>query len=215
MKKAILIILFFELCSFLYIYIEKEDSNGYSIRKIWNLLIGKFENSDELPFFLSQPNLTFTNYPLKTQNQKVLINEHGYRGDVLKVKKNKDFIRVLFLGESTTFGYKVDDNSTYVKILEEKFKSEYKTEFINGGILGASSSEVLSNYVFKFQYYDPDIVVIKTGLNELDLFMFENYQPDYTNFRNNNFNIKILPPIGRLLLKSNLLSIIYIKFFVD
>lgn len=169
--------------------------------------------NESLPFFLAQPNITLSNYPNKSNDAEELVNDHGYRGKLIKVKRNSKK-RILFLGESTTFGYGVSNSNNYIRILEDSLNKKYDLEFINAGILGATSSEVLSNYIFKYKYYDPDIVVIKIGLNELDKFLYDNYQPDYSNFRNINFNIYELPTNSKYLLKSNFVSLIYIKLFV-
>jgi lysophospholipase L1-like esterase len=215
-KKALsffVLILIIELFSYLYLKLENENENGVTTNKIRAQLLGVNIGKRGLPYFLCQPNITLSNYPNKSNGKEELVNDHGYRGKLVNVKRNSKK-RILFLGESTTFGYGVSNCKNYISILEDSLNKKFDVEFINGGILGATSSEVLSNYIFKYKYYNPDIVVVKTGLNELDMFLYKNYQPDYTNFRNINFNIYELPTNAKFLLSSNFVSILYIKLFI-
>ncbi len=182
---------------------------------------------EDYPIFLPQANLNYVNYPGYTDSGIVINNRHGYRGNEYSVIPPPRTLRLLFIGGSTTWGYKIKDfKKTYpfqTKIIldsllkvNSSFQERYDSiECINAGLAGAISTEELTHYLFKFRYYQPGMVIIKPGLNECE-YKKGTFQPDYTHLRNVDFNIKALPGRTRWLMHSRFFSALIINlFYID
>ncbi len=141
-------------------------------------------------------------------------NSQGYRGKAVPMDHTSDIYRILCLGGSTTYGWTVRHaESTYPAQLEllmnEHPPAGYRAvEVINGGAPYATSAEMLAYYHFKFHYYKPDLVILNEGGNDAEAMMEPNYQPDYSNWRQAPVPIRPLPPFGRRLVKSRLISLL-------
>ncbi|MCU0611479.1 MAG: hypothetical protein MUE60_06780 [Candidatus Eisenbacteria bacterium] len=71
---------------------------------------------------------------------RVTINQHGLRGPAPRMSPSAK--RVLFLGDSVTFGYGVEEESTFVgRVREEWRRSLSDREAVNGGIEDAGIVE--------------------------------------------------------------------------
>jgi lysophospholipase L1-like esterase len=100
----------------------------------------------------------------------VRINGKGLRGPELNYIKHPGVKRILFLGDSVTFGYKLKNyEQTFPHLVESllKTKSGYSVESINSGVGGYSPWQ---EYIFLAQEgikYDPDLIVISFVLNDV------------------------------------------------
>ena len=188
-------------------------SNGHVTIKLIRDKLREQCDPEAETYFMAQPNLTFVNNPAKQIEGISLVNSHGYRGVALPLERENDRVRVLFLGESTTFGFGVADyRDAFPHIIDSLFSDT--VEILNGGLLAATSSEVLSHYLFKYRYYKPDIVVVKLGMNELNRYLVsDNFQPDYTHHRNIHFDFPPIPEAGKMLLRSAFFSWVIINSF--
>tara|TARA_Y100000591_G_C21813815_1_gene689462 strand:+ start:208 stop:1308 length:1101 start_codon:yes stop_codon:yes gene_type:complete len=94
------------------------------------------------------------------------INSKGFRGEEFKVNKEK--IRILTFGGSTTLGLESPDNETYPYQLQNLLNSEdSKFEVINMGFAGKSLN-FIKNLYFKEAYkYEPDLIIIYSNRNSL------------------------------------------------
>lgn len=103
-------------------------------------------------------------------------NKQGFRNDFnLEFPKKKQ--RILFLGDSFTFGPYLPNHDSYAEILNQKFNG--KKEFINGGISGYTITDELSLFSDKAKYSEPDITVLQVLDNDLyGLFYFKKNQFD-------------------------------------
>ncbi len=85
--------------------------------------------------------------------------------------KESDEIRVMCVGDSTTFGVCVDYYWSYPTILERLLKAKYPESNIgvlNTGIPGASSKQIKRVFQKYLVKYKPDIVVWRTGVRLTD-----------------------------------------------
>ena len=94
------------------------------------------------------------------------INSKGFRGNEFNLDKDK--IRIIAFGGSTTLGLESPDNLTYPyqleKILNQK-KNDY--EVINMGF-GSKSLNFIKNLFFKEAFmYDPDFIIIYSNRNSI------------------------------------------------
>ncbi|MBT9312463.1 SGNH/GDSL hydrolase family protein [Leptothoe kymatousa] len=101
-----------------------------------------------------------------TRGYSINRNSIGLRGDEISSIKEEDEFRVLVLGNSTTFGTGVPEESLYVKKLEHLLSegassfNESRFTVVNGGGQGGdipSFLELLNNHLDKIQ---PDVVLL-------------------------------------------------------
>ena len=86
--------------------------------------------------------------PLDEFNNVVNIDRFGNRYSANKICKNKNlnenkYQKVLFVGDSALAGFEVDDNETYVSILNKKCDNNFR--FINGGVRGHDTHMAIAN----------------------------------------------------------------------
>jgi hypothetical protein len=101
----------------------------------------------------------------------LISNQQGVREDhEIPSAKNDDEIRILFLGDSCTFGYRLAFEDTYVQrteaLLREKFPG-ISIDCINAGVPGYTLFQgwrLLETRGLRFQ---PDLVVLSFGWNEI------------------------------------------------
>lgn len=118
----------------------------------------------------NNPLFLIPNQHLKTIN----INSDGFRGNELQ--DNPDY-RIFVIGGSTTFGVGVTDSNTFPSILQQKLSAKFpyhNIEVVNAGIPGAYSFPEANLIKNKILAYDPDLLIIYDGWNDLDR-NFEHY----------------------------------------
>lgn len=145
-------------------------------------------------------------------------NRHGYRGKLVPLQRTPNVARILCLGGSTTYGWgspRADE--TYPAYLEQILansmpKEVSGVEVINGGVYAATTAEIMTHYLFKWHYYNPDLVIINPGGNDAMSLELPNYHPDSSHSRKPLIIPEPVSRGGRILLKSRLLSIALINF---
>ncbi len=98
-----------------------------------------------------------------TGGYPVAHNSHGLRDREFPVQRPPDELRLVCLGNSTTFGTGVADEDTYAKQLESLLNTrpgQCRTLVINGGGQGASVEQMQSFLQDKGLAFDPAVVVI-------------------------------------------------------
>lgn len=198
------------------------NNNYFRIR---DMLIGN-TNPEKFPRYLSVPYLGYIPYPGYKKSGVVQHNKDGYRGKQIPQLRNGK-LRILCMGGSTTYGIMVNlPPETYPAQLEAMLNEVYKNdtcfkkqytgvEVLNAGVEAGNSAEELQQYLFKYRYYHPDMIILHTGVN--DAFMAhtskENFQLDYTHARRISFHLESLPPLGKWLMKSYFISFLSISSF--
>ena len=117
--------------------------------------------------------------------QTVNINNYGFRGpDISKIKEDETY-RIFVVGGSTTMSLRApSDQQTYPGFLQELFdnsKLNFKVEVINAGTPSFASSQELSVIEHKIINFQPDLIIIYDGTNDLSLPY--GYTPETTSFR--------------------------------
>jgi lysophospholipase L1-like esterase len=87
------------------------------------------------------------------------------------VPKHRNEIRIIALGESSTYG-EVNDDQTFPVYLEKMLSRAYKNvkiTVINGGESGKNIEERKDQFRFLFQDFSPDIVIVYAGHNSVAL----------------------------------------------
>jgi|GEM_PF-1281251 len=93
----------------------------------------------------------------------------GFRTEDIPVEKGPGVFRIACLGDSTTFGWGVNQKERFSHLLQEKLnclKDPRTFQVLNFGIPGYTSHhglQVLEHYVLK---YAPDLVILSFGAND-------------------------------------------------
>lgn len=101
------------------------------------------------------------------EGKRYRINSYGLRGDGIPPKSDR--IRLVFLGNSCTFGWGMADNQTYVKQLEMMINADPslpKVEVINAGIPGYSSFQGRRFFLSDIVPLKPDILMAMFAWND-------------------------------------------------
>jgi len=147
-------------------------------------------------------------------------NSQGYRGQAYSMKRKPGVARILCLGGSTTYGWGVDrPEETYPARLEETLARDLPPgvegiEVINAGLPYGTTAEILTHYHFKFHFYRPDVVILNPGGNDAIGLVMSFYHPDYSHWRQPLHAPPPLPLLGRVLLRSRLVSLFVIPILV-
>lgn len=103
------------------------------------------------------------------ENQEIRTNSFGLRGPEPLVPKRHDVFRILFLGDSFTYGWKVRRKDRFTERLQSKLKApgEKKMECVNGGLI--SYAPILSYLQYKHHLHilDPNLVVLSFDMSDL------------------------------------------------
>ena len=128
------------------------------------------KDNDKLIWYAGDTAL-IPNQHLKTIN----INSDGFRGD--KLQNNTDY-RIFVIGGSTTFGVgSISDSNTITHFLQKKISDKFphhNIEVINAGIPGDYSYTETNLIKNKILSYNPNLLIIYDGWNDLDV-KYERY----------------------------------------
>lgn len=201
------------------------NKNYFLIR---DMLMGQ-SDPETMPRYLSVPHLGYIPYPGYKRHGAVQHNEDGYRGHRIE-RQHSDKLRILCLGGSTTYGYGVDlPSETYPAQLESLLNNKWASysdlsrkypggaEVLNAGIDAGTSAEELQQYIFKYRYYHPDVVIVQSGVNDALLASCSatDFQLDYTDSRRLRFHLEPLPEPARLMMHSYFFSYFAIRLFYN
>jgi len=110
-------------------------------------------------------------YQPRQKTQTVNINSQGFRGPELSVGNPDDTYRIFVVGGSSAFGAgSTSDQTTIPGYLQEMFNQQnfdYDIEVINAGVGGFNSPRELVLVRDKIVNYDPDLIIIYDGWNDL------------------------------------------------
>jgi lysophospholipase L1-like esterase len=100
-------------------------------------------------------------------NANVRINSDGFRDREYSLAKN-DKYRIIFLGDSLTFGWGVEEEDTFANILEEKLNHLRPTEIINFGTGNYNTEQEVNLFLEKGLRYRPDEAVLFYFINDAE-----------------------------------------------
>lgn len=227
---ALLLLVFFiiEAIGYMGMWLNSQSFDFLSNRHYWNIrsmLLGD-SNPELYPKYLTLPYLGYIPFPGYQKNHIVQHNKDGYRGKRIPFQKTRK-LRVLCMGGSTTYGFGVDSPAhaypAQLSLLLNRYllndsllSIKYsEAEVINAGLEGGTSAEELQQYLFKYRYYKPDVVIVHSGINDalLTANAGKEFQLDYTHSRRLNFHLEPLSAPAHWLMKSYLISFITIRLF--
>ena len=102
------------------------------------------------------------------------INEKGVRGSELAYEKPAGMLRILFLGDSVIFGYRIEEDQDTVPSLAARqlAAASFSVQSINAGVCGYSPWQEYEYLRREGIKYDPDLVVVSIVLNDVTDKMF-------------------------------------------
>ena len=165
MKKILLI---FSTSILLFLLTDFIITNYLEIRNFT-----KFHKSEKPIGHVPIPNFSgHFGSPLDNFYSKVNINSEGLRKSFLCKKIP---INTLFVGDSTTAGFEVEDYSTFVSLINKNC-SKYKINGVNAGVRAYDIHHVIANYERLSQAFQHKIVFYLVGLN---IFVKKHYTKDF------------------------------------
>jgi lysophospholipase L1-like esterase len=104
----------------------------------------------------------------------VKINSAGLRDREFSLSKPKDTYRILVLGDSITFGWGVEEEKTFAKVLESKLNESplpgwpQHYEVINTGVGNYNTAQEVAFFKERGRLYEPDMVLIAFFINDAE-----------------------------------------------
>ncbi|MBS1685314.1 MAG: SGNH/GDSL hydrolase family protein [Bacteroidetes bacterium] len=193
--------------------------------KVRAMLMGD-TTPDQRARYLSQPYLSYIPDPGYAAHGVVQHNGAGYRGQKIPLIRSRK-LRILCLGGSTTYGLGVPlPSQTYPARLsallnrsigqDSILRTRYGgAEVLNAGLEAGTSAEELEQYLLKYRYYRPDIVIVHSGVNDAEIMASadRDFQLDYTHYRRLQFHLEPLSQPARFFMHSYLFSYLTIRLF--
>ena len=108
-------------------------------------------------------------FPGGKASYHVRTNAQGFRTPTVSLKKPAGVFRIVCLGDSTTFGFNVEEVDTYPRVLERLLAEANpgrRFEVLNFGVPGYSSRQGLELIRQDVLQYEPDLVTFAFGTND-------------------------------------------------
>jgi lysophospholipase L1-like esterase len=105
-------------------------------------------------------------------------NSQGFRGPEIAPKSDR--LRIVAIGGSTTYGGSVTDGKEWAAQLRGLLGDRF--EILNFGMLGHSTAEHIALLSLIVPEYQPDLLIIHAGINDLRNMHIRNLAPDYSNY---------------------------------
>jgi len=100
---------------------------------------------------------------------KISFNSDGYRGPEIESDKNRN---ILFLGDSFTLGYGVNDDEEFPALIRQEFPNDVSV--INAGMGDNGNGRWLKFLKTKAEKYNPELIVFQIMQNDFDENKMEN-----------------------------------------
>ena len=129
------------------------------IKEQWNYLCTNFYNEEYREYS-----------PWPSTGLGANINEYGFRGPEITKEKPVNAFRIFLVGGSTMFGSGSSDSTQIFSVLQDRFDEKnfgFDIEVINAGISGAWSKNEVSMVKNKLLDFNPDLIVVYDGVNEI------------------------------------------------
>ena len=124
----------------------------------------------------------------------LISNGQGIREDTfISLVKPARELRILFLGDSCTFGYGVRHTETFVALLQRNLNKKKRLsgiKCINAGVPGYSAFQGRRYYETEGYRFAPDLVVACFGWNDGSVW------DDMSDFEHDRLRMEMLPPRG-------------------
>ena len=142
---------------------------------------------------------------LTPYENNIIFNSHGFRGQELSIEKPANTFRIFMVGGSTMVSTATTNDSTIPSLVQKMFDLQtldHKVEVINAGISGGNSSTELQLIKSKIVDYNPDLLIMYDGWNDLSAdypaeYIVKNWEQVCSIGNQENFDVIIaLQPIA-------------------
>lgn len=134
----------------------------YDIEMSRYATIMKADSSNPLIGHVHKPNTS-----ARLMNVMVHINSDGFRDREHQIEKSEKY-RIIFLGDSLTFGWGVEDKDTFKSFIEKRLNKLYPAEIINFGTGNYNTEQEVNLFLEKGLKYKPDEVVVFYFINDAE-----------------------------------------------
>lgn len=138
-------------------------NTAYDIEMTRYALNMKNDSGNPLIGHVHKPNTS-----MRLMNVSVDINSDGLRDKEYPASRGDEH-RIIFLGDSLTFGWGVEQEDTFQYILEEELNKERPTEIINFGTGNYNTEQEVNLFIEKGLKYKPDKVVLFYFINDAEV----------------------------------------------
>lgn len=102
-------------------------------------------------------------------NARVRTNSAGFRGAEVPREKPADTFRIIGIGDSVMFGWGVEEESSYLKVIERDLNQrgdKRRYEVLNFAVPGYNSAMEAATLLEKAAPYEPDLIIIHFVRND-------------------------------------------------
>lgn len=121
--------------------------------------------------YVADPKLIFALQPNQrsfSADKSVSINERGFRGPLVPYERTPGKPRVLFLGDSITFGYGVRDDEVVTERVRALLAMDgVDVEVVNTAVPSYNTEQEVASYELQGRRYRPDWIVVGVCWNDL------------------------------------------------
>jgi len=149
-------------------------------RGSWIFLLHKHPNST---LFENHPYMSVSNRKEIKENLygvHICHNRYGQRSKDYDINEINSATRIITIGGSTTYGVGVNDWETWPNILDSLTGDD--TILINLAVPGHTTVEHLITAALYLQDFNPDVIIIHAGLNDMRVSHVKDLMNDYSNF---------------------------------
>ncbi len=122
--------------------------------------------------YVADPKLIFTLQPNQrsfSADKRVAINERGFRGPVVPYERTPGKHRVVFLGDSITFGYGVRDDEVVTERVRALLAGGgIDVEVVNTAVPSYNTEQEVTSYELQGRRYRPDWIVVGVCWNDIN-----------------------------------------------
>lgn len=165
------------LCAFAFAFLCAEVGGRIWIYSQYRKEVAKYRSSPykveaESPMeYRLYPNLART-VDIKGFKWNYTVNSRGFRGGEIELRKRTGVKRILFLGDSVTFGYGVEDTDTlpaqFEALWNDRENAPFKLEAVNLGVPGYNTIQECALLEEQLELWSPDVIVLTYVLNDAE-----------------------------------------------
>jgi hypothetical protein len=108
----------------------------------------------------------------------VRINRRGLRGREVSAQPEAGTFRILVVGDSVAFGWGVEEEETFERVLERRLNEGARVEVINAGVPGYSADQYLLYLKTSGFALEPDLIVLTENGNDIEELGWKEFELD-------------------------------------
>lgn len=117
------------------------------------------------------------NLDVRFQKVPVHTNSHGMRSKEVPIEKGKDVLRIALLGDSFAFGWGVEEDKIFARVIEDELNEKLaasgkRVEVLNFGVPGYSTFQEVAQFLETGIKFQPDLVLVYFVDNDFGLPFF-------------------------------------------